>query len=90
MGYFSNGTEGECYEEQYCMKCRHHGDCAVWDAHMLYNYDECNKEESILHLLIPRKGIHNLKCKMFIQNKKKPLLEDDKTLILPIDLRGQQ
>lgn len=33
--------------------------CAVWAAHMLKNYDECNNEESILHMLIPRDGKGN-------------------------------
>jgi len=23
MGYFSNGSEGECYEEHYCSRCVH-------------------------------------------------------------------
>ena len=34
MGYFSNGTEGMMYEEEYCDKCWHGGDnaCAVWLA----------------------------------------------------------
>ena len=70
MGYFSNGAEGEDYEAQYCAQCRHYEKgCAILEAHMLYNYDECNKEDSILHLLIPRAkdGPGNEQCKMFIQ-----------------------
>lgn len=75
MGYFSNGTEGLWYEETYCLRCVHsnQGDpdgpgCAVWLAHQLYNYDECNNEESILHLLIPltKDGLSNEQCKMFM------------------------
>jgi hypothetical protein len=68
MGYFSNGTEGEMYEEEYCSKCAHVDGCAVWDAHMTLNYEECNNEDSILHLLIPRSkdGPWNDKCRMFI------------------------
>jgi hypothetical protein len=68
MGYFPNGTSGCMYEEQYCIHCLHEGDCAVWEAHMLRNYDECNNKDSILHLLIPRdaKGF-NEKCKMFFE-----------------------
>lgn len=70
MGYFSNGTEGEIYEEEYCNNCLHQpsdeGNCAVLEAHELYNYDECNKPDSILHILIPRKGIYNDKCRMFL------------------------
>lgn len=68
MGYFANGTEGEIYEEKYCVHCIHCGKCAVWDAHVLYNYDECNNEESPLHILIPRDiDGYNEKCGMFIQ-----------------------
>lgn len=57
MGYFPNGTAGEMYEAQFCDRCIHnledHG-CPCLTAHMLWNYDECNKEESILHKMIPR------------------------------------
>lgn len=71
MGYFSNGTEGTDYESRYCDRCKHQNQevgCAVMLAHMLHNYKECNNEESILHLLIPRKagGIGNEQCKMFL------------------------
>jgi len=69
MGYFSNGTEGMMYAEQYCYRCIHgkEGMCAVMLAHMTHNYDECNKPDSILHMLIPRKegGIGNEECRMF-------------------------
>jgi hypothetical protein len=69
MGYFSNGTEGWDYYEQYCSRCLHDKDesCPVWNAHLLHNYDECNNEGSILHMLIPREGIGNLRCTMFIE-----------------------
>lgn len=77
MGYFSNGTEGMMYEDQYCSKCQHQGDCAVWDAHMIFNYDECNKKDSLLHFFIPRDGIRNERCKMFIELKEQN--EKDKT-----------
>ena len=74
MGYFSNGSEGVDYECKYCSEC-HHQDldgrgCAVWEAHMLYNYEQCNDEDSILHILIPRsKDDFNEKCRMFISSK---------------------
>jgi hypothetical protein len=73
MGYFSNGTEGDLYEEEYCSKCVHVDGCAVWTAHMIHNYDECNKPESILHLLIPRSkgGSWNDKCAMFFAEDQK-------------------
>lgn len=72
MGYFSNGEEGLAYEAKYCSKCIHYGDdegpgCPIWLAHLLYNYDECNNEGSILHILIPRKGVENLQCRMFVK-----------------------
>lgn len=71
MGYFSNGTEGMLYQEQYCNRCKHdeNNDCPIWLAHLVKNYEECNKKDSILHLLIPRDGIRNLQCKMFIETK---------------------
>lgn len=71
MGYFPNGTAGEIYEEQYCGRCVHQkpdaGGCAVWLAHMIHNYDECNNPDSILHLLIPRteNRLGNEECAMF-------------------------
>lgn len=75
MGYFSNGTEGMVYEEEYCSKCIHSGNegnnCPVMLAHILKNYEECNNEDSILNLLIPRdeEGF-NKKCLMFIERAK--------------------
>jgi len=57
MGYFPNGMSGDMYREAYCNKCRWDKDskCPIWGAHLFYNYDECNKPGSILHMLIPRK-----------------------------------
>jgi len=72
MGYFSNGTEGMCYEEDYCSRCIHNNKdgpyCPVWTLHMLHNYDECNKPDSFLHMLIPRSndGLVNEQCRMFV------------------------
>lgn len=78
MGYFSNGCEGADYEEQYCSRCVHYREddsgCPVFLAHLLHNYDECNNENSILHLLIPRKkdGLGNEQCAMFYEDMSKP------------------
>ena len=68
MGYFSNGTEGEMYQDTYCAKCIHEKGCPVWGLHLLHNYDECNKPDSFLHLLIPRSetGLSNEQCSMFV------------------------
>lgn len=72
MGYFSNGSEGEWYYSEYCMKCVHNGDgtgpmCPVWMLHLEHNYRDCNNDESILHTLIPRSEdkLGNEECKMF-------------------------
>lgn len=71
MGYFSNGSEGRDYEEQYCERCVHRDGCAVWVAHLIHNYAECNNKDSILHMLIPRTkdGLGNEQCQMFIEKK---------------------
>lgn len=71
MGYFSSGTDGECYREAWCDRCLHDRGpqgCAVWTAHELRNYDECNNDESILHMLIPlsEDGLSNEQCLMFV------------------------
>jgi len=68
VGYFSNGTEGMMYEEEWCNKCLHREGCPIWMAHMIHNYDECNNKESILHMLIPIEdnGVGNKKCAMFV------------------------
>ena len=71
MGYFNNGCEGMDYEEQYCRHCQHDNEdkgCPVLQAHMLYNYEECNKPGSILHIHIPRSPdkLSNEQCAMFI------------------------
>ena len=64
MGYFPNGTAGMVYQQKWCDRCVHDNGgegpmCAVWSAHLLYNYEECNNNKSILHLLIP---LSNAKC----------------------------
>lgn len=66
MAYFSNGTEGMAYQDQYCDKCIHNDNCAVWDAHQIHNYDEANNDQSILHDLIPMVGLWPSKCLMFV------------------------
>ena len=81
MGYFSNGTEGDMYEAQYCHRCAHwldkgDGDgagCPVLDVHMLWNYEQCSdpRVKSILDRLIPPtgggyNGKFPAQCAMFI------------------------
>lgn len=39
----------------------------MWNLHRWHNYEEANKEDSYLHVLIPRKadGSGNEQCAMF-------------------------
>ena len=74
MGYFSNGSDNEYYEREYCEHCLHYPqgegerECAIIDLHWLYNYDECNNKDSFLHMLIPRdKKGYNEQCRMFLE-----------------------
>lgn len=53
MAYFSNGTEGEFYQEKFCCRCVHFNGCTIWMLHLIHNYDECDNESSWLHKLIP-------------------------------------
>ena len=82
MGYFSNGTEGEMYEEQWCRRCIHDDPdkglyCPVLMAHQLWNHEEANKPDSILHKMIPKEhfddnGIRvpcNGRCFAFTERK---------------------
>jgi hypothetical protein len=77
MAYFSNGTEGDMYEAEYCERCVHHvlwekegdRDCAVLEVHAVYNCDQ-NKNDmvaDVLGTLIPEdEEGHTLECRMFI------------------------
>ena len=81
MGYFSNGTEGLDYEARYCDRCVHQKPdkfCPVWEAHLCANYEECDKPDSILHILIPRTadGLENEQCRMFYERGRGPIEED--------------
>lgn len=81
MGYFSNGTEGMLYYETFCSRCVHDKgqSCPVWNAHLIHNYAECNKPDSILHMLIPRSEdkLGNEVCTMFIEQEAvRDLFED--------------
>jgi len=71
MGYFSNGTEGEIYEEEFCRKCVHdiNYNCSVLLLHRIHNYDACNNDKSFLHVLIPQTedGLGNEQCTMFVK-----------------------
>lgn len=58
MGYFSNGTEGDLYQDRYCRRCVHYGPedgpgCPIWGAHLAYNYELTN----VPHMESPGKAI---------------------------------
>lgn len=67
MAYFSNGEEGDIYEDRYCRNCVHDESCAVILLHLTWNYEQ-NKDavkKEALEILIPTSGYVNLKCTMF-------------------------
>lgn len=76
MGYFSNGSEGLDYEARYCSRCVHESEdketCPVLTLHMIWNYDACGDspeakaKKKALDTLIPREGIGNGQCSMFM------------------------
>ena len=74
MGYFSNGSEGHDYEAKWCDHCVHinpllHG-CPCWDMHLLYNYEEANNDNSLLHKMIPiDKDGNNMQCLFFVKKE---------------------
>lgn len=69
MAYFSNGTEGDMYQERYCSRCSHgqSDDCAVWDAHLMYNGEGGARD--VLDWLIPIVNGWPGKCRMFNATK---------------------
>lgn len=74
MGYFANATDGDIYDRDYCNKCAHMLKeplgCPCHTAHLLWNYDECNNKDSILHKMIPRdENGFNKKCIFFAEDK---------------------
>lgn len=58
MAYFSNGSEGEVFDNQ-CAKCKYgQFPCPIAAAQMLYNYDAVNNETAtnILGMLVTDNG----------------------------------
>ena len=62
MAYFPNGTAGMDFQARQCDRCLHDDPrdgapgCPVWDAHLLFSYEECNSKSNakvILDMLIP-------------------------------------
>lgn len=62
MAHFSNGTEGDIYQDRYCFRCEHWPEeddrnCPIWAAHQFYNGEQFKNDavKSILSMLIPEK-----------------------------------
>lgn len=79
MAYFSNGTEGDMYEAEYCGKCHWQPEeepyeCQIMFLHALFNYDQCGKDDrakdlkTCLDALIPtdENGFAD-KCNFFLE-----------------------
>lgn len=70
MGYFANSDEGDAYEARYCRHCVHEKrngtGCPIMLAHLLWAYGATPEQKEILDTLIPRDGIENRRCTMFV------------------------
>jgi len=58
MAYFSNGSEGMCFDDQ-CAKCKYGQEpCPIAAVQISYNYDACNNEvaRKILDSLVKDDG----------------------------------
>jgi len=73
MTYFSNGTEGDLWEDHNCPGCVHHqaeAGCPVLVAHLIGNHDQHGEDpkakvvKDVLDTLIPREGVYSGPCSM--------------------------
>lgn len=77
MAYFSNGSEGSCFD---CANCKYQKHpCPIFAVQFLYNYDACNNEVAtkILDTLVSNDGTCH-----FFEMAKKDLFQDDTQLEL--------
>lgn len=75
MAYFSNGTEGEIFENRWCSRCVNNaeGNCPIWCLHLLWNSaavgnDADETAAASLNTLIPMRGLDPDKCSMFCKS----------------------
>ena len=62
MAYFSNGTEGMCFDDQ-CQKCKYgQMACPIAFVQLLFNYDAANNKVAteILNILVRNDGTCNM------------------------------
>ena len=76
MAYFSNGTDGDCYDKKYCSRCVHNqGKCPILFLHLDWNYEAVGKDAdpakaAALDTLWPRNDDGtNGECAMFIERE---------------------
>lgn len=98
MAYFANGTEGDMFFDQYCVRCVHCGGCPVWDLHLTWNYEqvmgrddeeitsEKQTKTTVLNWLMPRNEGKNT-CSMFYPAPV-PLLPDENRQTITIATTG--
>lgn len=67
MAYFSNGSEGECFDNQ-CSRCKYGNEpCPIAFVQLQFNYDAANNKTAtaILDSLVKQNG----DCTMFAEFK---------------------
>ena len=83
MAYFSNGSEGMCFDDQ-CAKCKYGLlPCPIALVQIMYNYDAANNEVAtkILDSLVSDNGT----CSMFEEFKSDVAIDPNQTT-LPLDV----
>lgn len=81
MGYFSNGTDGDIYQSNFCNRCIHDKEgfgCQIMNAHFFFNYDQHKNEQlkEVLSMLIPREedeGEFNGQCLLYVPKERNQL-----------------
>jgi hypothetical protein len=68
MAYFPNGTAGMDFQARFCDRCANadkDGMCAIWDAHMIYNYDQLDAGQEKLHGALSMLIDDDAGCRLF-------------------------
>ena len=73
MAYFPNGTSGEMFVEDTCVRCVHWKDlgdgrgtgCPVFDLHLIYSYELCNKKDDPGKIMLDTLITPDNECVMF-------------------------
>jgi len=75
MAYFSNGTEGDCFDCKNCKYKKH--PCPIFAVQLLYNYDAVNNDVAtkILETLVANDGT----CHFFEMAKNDLFIDENQT-----------